>query len=128
MNEDGHTPSDEEDFLPPDYLEIEQVLACDESKMDPKVFSRQRAFNLQRALFEVEEHNQEKKMTTVDLGKGSLGRNKCGSISENIYQSDESWGPEDYVCHVVKWKGMQSSEVTWNYCKDIKQDYVDESE
>ena len=52
----------------------------------------------------------------------------CGSISENIYQSYESWGTEDYVCHVVEWKGIQSSEVTWDYCKNIKQEYVNESE
>ena len=47
-------------------------------------------------------------MTTVALGKGSLGRNKSGSISENMYQSDETWDPEDYLCYVVKWKGMQA--------------------
>ena len=46
--------------------------------MDPKVFMRQRALNLQKALFEMEEHNKGKKMITVALGKGSLGRNKSG--------------------------------------------------
>ena len=74
--------------------------------MYPKVFARKRALNLQNALFEMEEHNKGKKITTVDLGKVSLGSNKSGSISKNIDQSDESWDPEDYVHYVVKWKGM----------------------
>ena len=52
-------------------------------------------------------------MTSFALGKGSLGRNKSGSISKNIDQSDESWYPKDYVRYVVKWNGMQASEVTW---------------
>ena len=93
--------------------------------MDPKVFARQRALNLRKALFEMKEQNQGKKITIVALGKCSLGRNKSGSIRENIDQSDESWDPGDYVCYVVKWKGMQASEVTWEYWKDIKQKYVD---
>ena len=46
-------------------------------------------------------------MTTVALGKCSLGRNKSGSISKNIDQSDESWDSEDDVNCVVKWKIMQ---------------------
>ena len=59
--------------------------------MDPKVFAWQRALNLQKAIFEMEEHNQGKKMTTFALGEGSLGRNKSESISDNIDHSDESW-------------------------------------
>ena len=63
----------------------------------------------------MEEHNQGKKMTTVASRKGSLGGNKSGSISNNIDQSDGSWYPEYYVSCVVKWKGMQASEFTWEY-------------
>ena len=96
--------------------------------MDPKVFMRKRALNLQTDIFEMEEHNYGKKMTTVSLGKGLLGRKKSGSTSENIYQSNESWDPEDYVRYVVKWKGIEESEVIWDYWKDIKQDYVDAAE
>ena len=81
--------------------------------MDPKTFARKMALNLQKALFDMEEHNKGKKITTVALEKGSLGRNKSGSISKNIDQSDESWYPKDYVRYVVKWNGMQASEVTW---------------
>ena len=67
-------------------------------------------------------------MTTVALGKGSLGRKKSGSVSENIDHSDEYWDPEDYVHYVVIWKYMQASEVTWEYFKDIRQYYVDAAE
>ena len=67
-------------------------------------------------------------MTTVSLGKVLLGRKNSGSISKNIYQINESWYPKYYVRYVVKWKGMQASEVTWEYWKKIKQDYVDLSE
>ena len=67
-------------------------------------------------------------MRTVALGKGSLGRNKSGSISKNIDKRGESQDPEDYVHYVVKWKGMQASEVTWQYWKYIKQYYVDAAE
>ena len=126
--EDGNAQTEEEDFFPSDYLEVEQILACEERKMDLKVFAWQRALNLQHALFGIDDHNQGKKITTVDLGKGSIGRNKSVSISENIDHSDESSDPEDYVRYVFKWKGMKASEVTLGYCKDIKQDYMDAAE
>ena len=67
-------------------------------------------------------------MTTVSLGKVLLGRKNSGSISKNIYQINESWYPVDYVRYVVKWKGMQASEVIWDYWKDIKQYYLDTAE
>ena len=67
-------------------------------------------------------------MTTVALGKGSLGRNKSVSICKNIDQSDEYWDPGDYVHYVVKCKGMHVSEVTWKYWKDINKYYVDAAE
>ena len=67
-------------------------------------------------------------MTTVALGKGSIERKKSGSIRQIIDQSNESWDPEDCVRYVSKRKGMQSSEVTWEYWKDLKQDYVDVAE
>ena len=69
--EDGQATAEEEDFYTSDYLEVEWILACDESKMDPKVFAQQRALNLKKAL-------QGKKMTNFDLGKGLLGRKKSG--------------------------------------------------
>ena len=124
MTEDVHTPTEEEDFFTSYYLEVERILEYDESKMDPKVFARKRVLNLQKAFFEIEEHNQGKKMRTVALEKGSLGRKKSGSIRQNIDQSDEYWHPEYCVCYVVQWKGMQAPEVTWEYWKDIKKDYM----
>ena len=90
MTEDGHDPTEKEDFFPSDYLEVEQILACYKIKMDPKVFAQQKTLNLQKPIFEMEEHNQGKKMITVALGKGSLGRNKSGSISKNIDKRGES--------------------------------------
>ena len=122
---DGHAPTEEKDFFPSDYLEVERILACDKRKMDLKVFTRQRVLNLQEALFEMEEHNQGKKIIIIALGKVLLGRKNSGSISKNIYQSDESWDPEYYVRYVVKWKGMQASEVTWEYWRKIRQYYLD---
>ena len=41
--EDGHAPTEEEDLFPSYYLEVEHILACDKSKIDPKLFARQRA-------------------------------------------------------------------------------------
>ena len=76
--EDFHAPTEEEDFFPSDYLEVERIIVCDNSKMEPKVFALQRALNLQKALFKMKDINQGKKIRTVDLGKGSLGRNKSG--------------------------------------------------
>ena len=57
MTEDVHTPTEEEDFFTSYYLEVERILEYDESKMDPKVFARKRVLNLQKAFFEIEEHN-----------------------------------------------------------------------
>ena len=76
--EDGQATAEEEDFFPSDYLEVEQIIVCDNSKMEPKLFALQRAFNLQKALFKIKDIKQGKKIRTVDLGKGSLGRNKSG--------------------------------------------------
>ena len=64
-------------------------------------------------------------MTNVALGIDSLVRNKSVSISDIIDQNDKSWDLEYYVHYLVKWKGMQVSQVTWEYWKDIKQYYVD---
>ena len=58
---DGQAPTEEEDFFLLYYLEVERILACDESKMDQKVFAGKMALNLQKALFEMEWHNQGKK-------------------------------------------------------------------
>ena len=68
--EDGHNPTEEENLFLQDYLEVEQILACDERNMELKLFMRQRALKLQKALFEMEEHIQGKKMKTVALEKG----------------------------------------------------------
>ena len=47
--EDGHAPTEEEEFVTLDCLELERVLSCDESNMDQKVFAQQRALNLQKS-------------------------------------------------------------------------------
>ena len=38
--------AEEEELFPPQYLEVEHILACDESEMDMKVMAKQRALNI----------------------------------------------------------------------------------
>ena len=109
---------EENDFFSPDCIEVERILACDEKELDANLLARQRAFNIRNEK-EAEERRQKELLGMVYHSEHSL-------LDENIM--DESWDPEDYVRYVVKWKGLQVSEITWEYWIHIKQDSVDQAE
>lgn len=48
----------------------------------------------------------------------------------NIDEMEENgeWDPEDNVRYIVKWKGLQLTDATWEYWLDIKRDFLDEVE
>jgi len=112
----------EEDYFPLDNLEVERIMACDESEMDMNVFSKQRALNLQADKEAVKQRRKE--FNLVDICS------KQQSEKENDMDDSlpEPWDVEDNVRYVVKWKGLQISEVTWEYWKFIKHDCVDQAE
>ena len=56
--------------------------------------------------------------TNVDLVKEPSSTEECA----------QDWDPEDYVRYVVKWKGLPSTEMTWEYWKDIKENFVNVAE
>jgi len=93
----------EEDYFPPECMEVERILACDENELDMNVLYKQRAQN-QR-----EERHAALNPKSLDL-------------------DNPKWDPEDYVRYVVKWKGLQFADITWEYWKDIKHDFVDQVE
>merc|ERR1740124_446778 len=45
-----------------------------------------------------------------------------------ISDGEDPWDPEDFVRYVVKWKGMQYAEMTWEYWVNIKRDAVNQAE
>jgi len=73
--------------------------------------------------------------TTMDSlpadGVGSLAApDTCSEkpdFSKPVDQN-ESWDPEDNVRYIVRWKGQQLTEATWEYWIDLKRDFVDEVE
>eukprot|EP00547_Thalassionema_nitzschioides_P006181 CAMPEP_0194218418 /NCGR_PEP_ID=MMETSP0156-20130528/23714_1 /TAXON_ID=33649 /ORGANISM="Thalassionema nitzschioides, Strain L26-B" /LENGTH=2173 /DNA_ID=CAMNT_0038947761 /DNA_START=65 /DNA_END=6583 /DNA_ORIENTATION=- len=115
------------ELFPPQYLEIERLLACDESEMDTAILAKQRALNIrdeqllvklresEEAAGEDSAHTHEKKINIFD---------NLPLISDG----DDPWDPEDFVRYVVKWKGIQYSEMTWEYWVNIKRDAVNEAE
>jgi len=108
----------EDDFFQADYVEVERILACDENSMDMTVLARQRALNL-RAENEVENRRHGELM-----GDGHITNDNDTSFLDE----EKPWDPEDNVRYVVKWKGMQVSEITWEYWLHIKHDSVDQAE
>jgi SNF2 family DNA or RNA helicase len=113
----------EEERFPPQYLEVERLMACDESEMDMSVFSKQRAYNIreeEKILREMEDQEAE---GVVHLQKKN-GFDEIPLLTEG----EEPWDPEDYVRYVIKWKGLQYSEMTWEYWMNIKRDAVTQAE
>ncbi len=109
---------EEEHYFQPDYMEVERIMACDENQMDMSVLSRQRALNMKTDL---EEENRRHKEL--------MGENDIHDDDDTSFQDEEKpWDTEDNVRYVVKWKGLQTSEITWEYWLYLKQDSVDQAE
>lgn len=110
------TDSIEEEYYPVANVEIERILACDESEMDMSLFAKQRGLNVK---FE-QELVQQKENGTIRKWNSKKGL-------EDLLK-EKPWDPEDNVRYVVKWKGLPFAEMTWEYWRDIKRDAVDEAE
>eukprot|EP00571_Detonula_confervacea_P013933 CAMPEP_0172304572 /NCGR_PEP_ID=MMETSP1058-20130122/5968_1 /TAXON_ID=83371 /ORGANISM="Detonula confervacea, Strain CCMP 353" /LENGTH=2415 /DNA_ID=CAMNT_0013015859 /DNA_START=210 /DNA_END=7457 /DNA_ORIENTATION=+ len=126
----------EDDYFSPLHLVVDRIIGCDENKLDTNVLARQRALNLRaerEALKkrEKEDDEEEKRL------KGEHGENedsdpadeKQHSLAENDHgENEDGWDPEDNVRYIVRWKGLQLTEATWEYWIDIKTDFVDDVE
>ncbi len=114
------TPADadslEEEYYPAANIEIERVLACDESEMDMTLFAKQRGLNIK---FEQERVQQKE--------SGNIRKWNSQEGLKDLLK-EKPWDPEDNVRYVVKWKGLPFAEMTWEYWRDIKRDAVDEAE
>lgn len=110
------TDAVEEEYYPPAHIEIERILACDESEMDMNLFAKQRGLNIK--------HEQER---IRDKESGTIRHWDSKEGLEDLLQ-EKPWDPEDNVRYVVKWKGLPFAEITWEYWRDIKRDAVDEAE
>jgi len=106
----------EEEYYPPANVEIERILACDESEMDMSLFAKQRGLNIK---------NEQDRMAQKENGTARKWNSKEGL--DDLLQ-ERPWDPEDNVRYVVKWKGLPFAEMTWEYWRDIKRDAVDEAE
>ena len=121
---------DQEDYFSPLHLEVERILGCDESELDMNVLYRQRAINLrdeQEALKKREEEDEEEERWLK--GEAPVQVEKKDEVSEEANNGEEKeWDPEDNVRYIVRWKGLQLTDITWEYWADIKRDFVDEVE
>ncbi len=128
---------DDEEYFPPLYLEVDRIIGCDENKLDMNILARQRALNLraerealkQREKDDDEEEKWLKGEHTQDSGDIEVSAGKLKPSSNTIIDMNkEEWDPEDNVRYIVRWKGLQLTEATWEYWADIKKDFVDEVE
>jgi len=124
--DDASSNSDDELF-PPQYLEVERLLACDESEMDTVMFAKQRALNIRDEQKWMKQ--RERKEVNTDESGHKHGESK--DLLQGlplISDGEDPWDPEDFVRYVVKWKGMQYAEMTWEYWVNIKRDAVNQAE
>lgn len=123
----------DDEYFPPQCLELERILACDENELNVEVLAKQRALNLraeQEALRRREEADAKPEGPTTDDHKTKAIKAITAVVHGliDVTKKDETWDPEDNVRYVVKWKGLPYSEITWEYWRDIKGDAVDEVE
>jgi len=112
---------DFEEFFQPDHLEIERILACDENEMNMNVLSKQRASNL-KAEKDAAQKRQKKSLPN------SVKADVISKDAKSDGEEEDQWDPEDNVRYVVKWKGLQYSDITWEYWRHIKHDGVNQAE
>ena len=107
--EDKYAPTEEEEFFPTDFVEIERILACDESEMNMDIFPKQRALNAlaaERDALEAEKSDDGKSeggrsgattpvpgfaAQTFDKDKAKDVGNQEGEDGD---ESDDSWDTE----------------------------------
>lgn len=107
--EDKYAPTEEEEFFPTDFVEIERILSCDESEMNMDIFPKQRALialAAERDALEAEKSDDGKSeggrsgATTPVPGcsvqGGSWDKKKDAEDESGAdgHESDESWDPE----------------------------------
>jgi Chromo (CHRromatin Organisation MOdifier) domain len=133
----GETNEKDIDSVPVDEyfssqsLEVERILGCDESTMNLDVFSNQRAINIEEEQERLKRNEVSRKSKTEENGDTvqSCPSNTYRPIIQTLFLAKESpWDPEDNVRYVVKWKGLQYSDMTWEYWRHIKHDAVNEAE
>jgi SNF2 family DNA or RNA helicase len=122
---------DEEEYFSPLYLEVDRIVGCDENELDMDVLARQRALNLRaerEALKrrEKEDDEEEKWLKGEQAEDEDAADAKQSASAEDHSEQEEEWDPEDNVRYIVRWKGLQLTEATWEYWIDIKRDFVDE--
>jgi len=118
-----------EEFFPPQSLEVERILGCDENEMDLTVLARQRAKNIRKEQEALRLKEEEERQGEVGGDASKLKANPLLSKDIiDIHGTEEPWDPEDNVRYVVKWKALPYAEMTWEYWRDIKRDAVDEAE
>jgi len=120
------------EYFPPDCLEIERILSCDEKDMDMQVLAKQRSLNLRAAVQAEKELLKEQAKLTDSTNDAEpeatvVPKKKKKKKLASLF-TDENWDPEDNVRYVVKWKGQPSSELTWEYWLDLKHDFVEAAE
>ena len=119
---------DDVDYFTPIFIEVDRICGCDESELDMTVLARQRALNFRAERDALKKREQE----DCDEAKWFKGTQEDSAISpakhKAVDENGEEYDPEDYVQYIVRWKGLQLTEATWEYWIDIKHDFVDEVE
>jgi hypothetical protein len=110
------TDSVDDEYYPPAMVEIDRILACDESEMEMTLFAKQRGLNIKTE----QDLVKQKEKGTVQKWNSKEG---LDALLNGL-----PWDPEDNVRYVVKWKGLPFAEITWEYWRDIKRDAANEAE
>ena len=129
-SDDVEDVQDQEEYFSPLHLEVERILGCDENELDMNILARQRAINLReerQALKKREEEDEEEERWLK--GEAPIHADQNNEVSvEDGNDEKKKWDPEDNVRYIVRWKGLQLTDITWEYWADIKRDFVDEVE
>lgn len=117
---DENNHKEELDLFPTDYLEVDRILVCDEDEMDLDVLKKQFQINEKLDDFITTEDDDD------DEGKINKQpqQSSINKLREEIPKlaPETPWDPEDNVRYIVKWKRLTSSEITWEYWRDLKFD------
>ena len=92
---------DDAEYFSPLFLKVDRIIGCNQSALKMGFLARQRALNLR-------------------VEREAL----------KTQEDDDSfmWDQWDLVLYIVRWKGLEMTEATWEYWSDIKRDFVDEVE
>lgn len=128
---------EEEQHFPPEMVEVERIITCDENEMDMNVFANQRKSNrkvMRKQNVGGDETDVSPSVTSNQENDSVKGQDSLAKVMTNKIKTDSGviqpnsateWDPEDNVMYACKFKGLPSSDIYWEYWRSIKVNSTD---